>query len=191
MLLKDDGMVSVKGHLRIYEQETDKVLLDTHNDINPENLSLALANSLSNNGSFIQEIVFGNGGVRVNASNEYLYSSPQTIGRTASLYNETYYKVVDQHASSNTDPDRNYITVSHVTGNLFTDVLVHCTLEKSEPRGQNVLNNNNEIISEYTFSEVGLRTNTGDLITHICHYPVQKSLNITLIFDYLVRISMV
>ena len=83
------------------------------------------------------------------------------------------------------------MTVSHVNGNVFTDILVHCTLEKNEPTGQNTLNNDNQIISEYTFSEVGLRTNTGDLITHICHYPIAKSSNITLIFDYLIRIQIV
>ena len=76
------------GHLRIWEKETGKVLLDHHNAIHPENMSLAIAQSLSHGKGFIREMVFGNGGVRVNASNEFLYSAPQTIGRMASLYNE-------------------------------------------------------------------------------------------------------
>lgn len=191
MLFNDYSHSKIKGHLRIYEEETEKVLFDKHNDIHPENFSIALANSLANNGGYIQELAFGNGGVRVNASNEFLYSSPQTIGRTASLYNETYFKVVDQHSSANVDPTRNYMTVSHVNGNLFTDILIHCTLEKNEPTGQNIINKDNQIVSEYTFSEVGLRTSTGDLITHICHYPIAKSSNITLIFDYLIRLQIV
>lgn len=191
-MFKDYDQPKIKGHLRIHEEETGKVLLDVHNDIHPENFSIALANSLSNNGGYITQLVFGNGGVRVNASNEFLYSTPQTIGRTASLYNETYYKVVDQHSiTDNLEKTRNYMTVSHVTGNVFSDILVHCTLEKGEPTEQNVLNNDSQIISEYTFSEVGLITSKGDLITHICHYPISKTSNITLVFDYLLRIQIV
>lgn len=191
MNFNEQNKTKITGHLRIYEQETGKILLDKHNAIHPENMSLAIADSLSNNNGFIYEMCFGNGGVRVNASNEFLYSSPQTIGRTASLYNQTYSKVVDQNSSDNLNKSRNYMTVSHVTGNVYSDILVHCTLEKNEPEEQNVLNNDSQIISEYTFSEVGLKNNKGDLLTHICHYPVQKSSNITLVFDYLVRIMIV
>ena len=190
-MFQDLSKSKITGHLRIYEEDSKKILLDRHNDIHPENISIAIANSLSNNGGFIQELVFGNGGVRVNASNEFLYSAPQTIGRTASLYNETYFKVVDQHSTANTDPTRNYMTISHVSGNVFTDIMIHCTLEKNEPTGQNLINNENQIVSEYTFSEVGLRTSSGDLITHICHYPINKSANITILFDYLLRVQIV
>ena len=83
------------------------------------------------------------------------------------------------------------MTVSHVVGNVYSDILIHCTLEKNEPSEQNVLNNDNQIISEYTFSEVGLKNYKGDLITHICHYPISKTSNITLVFDYLIRIQIV
>lgn len=68
-MFKDYSQPKIKGHLRIHEEETGKVLLDVHNDIHPENFSIALANSLSNNGGYITQLVFGNGGVRVNASN--------------------------------------------------------------------------------------------------------------------------
>jgi hypothetical protein len=186
----DFANIDVKGHLTITEKETSNVLLSQHNDIHPENFSLALAYSISNNGNYIKELALGNGGVRVNASQEYLYSSPQIIGKSATLYNETYYKVVDQKSSENEDSSRNYMTVSHVSGNVYTDILVHCSLEKNEPEGQNVINDSS-IISEYTFSEVGLRTNEGDLITHLCFAPITKKQNITLIFDYLIRIKLV
>lgn len=189
-MFKENNTSKIQGHLRIYENETKKLLLDKHNDIHPENFSIALANSISNNGNFIKELALGNGGVRVNASNEYLYSSPQIIGRSASLYNETYFKVVDQKSSANLDSTRNYMTVSHVSGNIYTDILVHCTLEKNEPEGQNIIDSS-AIISEYSFSEVGLRTDQGDLITHLCFSPITKKSNITLVFDYLIRIQIV
>ena len=180
------------GHLRIWEKETGKVLLDHHNAIHPENMSLAIAQSLSHGKGFIREMVFGNGGVRVNASNEFLYSAPQTIGRMASLYNETYSKIVDQNDSANDDVENNYMEISHITGNVYSDILVHCTLQINEPSSQNVLNNDNEITTQdYQFSEIGLRTADGDLITHICCYPIEKSLNITLMITYNIRIQIV
>ena len=182
---------TITGHLRIYEEESGKVLLDHHNAIHPENFSLAIGNSLANNGGTIKELALGSGGVRVNASNEFLYSAPQTIGRTAGLYNETYKKVLDTKSPENTDPTRNYITVSHATGNVYTDILCHCTLEKGEPEGQNVVTNSSEIITEFSFNEVGLRTTDGDLITHKCFYPIAKNSDITLVFDYLLRVQIV
>lgn len=191
-MLSDIVNYKVTGHLRIWEKETGKVLLDHHNAIHPENMSLALAQALSHGKGFIREMVFGNGGVRVNASNEFLYSAPQTIGRMASLYNETYSKIVDQNDAGNNDVENNYMEVSHITGNVYSDVLVHCTLQKNEPSSQNVLNNDNEITTQdYQFSEVGLRTANGDLITHICHYPIEKSLNITLMITYNIRLQIV
>ena len=42
-MFKDYGQPKIKGHLRIHEEETGKVLLDVHNDIHPENFSIALA----------------------------------------------------------------------------------------------------------------------------------------------------
>lgn len=182
----------VTGHLRIWEKETGKVLLDHHNAIHPENMSLALAQSLAHGKGYIREMVFGNGGVRVNASNEFLYSAPQVIGRMASLYNETYAKIVDDKDAENNDPENNYIEVSHITGNVYSDVLIHCTLQKGEPSSQSIFNNDTEIATqEYQFSEVGLRTASGDLITHICHYPIEKALNITLEIAYNIRLQVV
>lgn len=190
-MLLDPTKTKVTGHLRIWEEETGNVLLDHHNAIHAENISISIANALSNNSGFIKELAFGNGGVRVNSNSEYLYSSPQTIGRTASLYNETYSKVVDQNSVNNVNKERNYMSVSHITGNVYSDIMIQCYLEKNEPSSQNVLNNSNEIIGEYTFSEVGLRDYQDNLITHICFSPINKSSNISLCFNYLLRIQIV
>ena len=191
MLFTEQSKPIIKGHLRVYEEESGNLLLDRHNDIHNENFSKALAYAVSNQGNTIQELALGSGGVRVNASNEFLYSSPQIIGRTAALYSQTYSKIIDQHNPNNKDATRNYITVEHGSGNEYTDIKCHCTLEKDEPASQSVLSNSGEIISEYTFNEAGLMTSAGDLITHLCFYPISKSSNITLIFDYIIRIQMV
>ena len=50
---------------------------------------------------------------------------------------------------------------------------------------------NGTIITEQTFSEIGLETANKDLITHLCFFPVQKTTNSSLIFDYLLRIQIV
>ena len=180
------------GHIRIWEEETGKILLDEHNAIHPENMSVAIAEALSHGKCFIREMVFGNGGVRVNASNEFLYSAPQTIGRMATLYNQTYSKIVDQNDPLNDDVENNFMEVSHITGNVYSDVLVHCTLNKGEPSSQALFNSSIDIANqEYQFSEIGLKTYNGDLITHRCHYPIEKSLNITLKIDYNLRMQIV
>lgn len=188
----DEVKTSIHGFLRIYEEETGKVLFNRHNDIHYENMSIALAQSLANKKGWIKEIVFGNGGVKLNAANEYIYTAPQTIGKSATLHNQTYSKVVDDNnLDENTDPTRNFMQVQHVTGNYYTDILIRATLEKNEPSDQNVFNNDTAVISDYSFSEVGLKTYQGDLITHLVFSNVQKSSNITLVFDYLLRIQIV
>jgi len=178
-----------QGHLRIYEKETGKILLDQHNDIHAENFSYALAQSICGESEGnIACIALGNGGARATSSNKYIYSVPQTVGRAASLYNETYRKYVKLN-----DVDaNNYMKVNHAAGNDYSDIIVHATLDVNE--GMNALGSINEdgsIVSDNTFSEIGLITVGGDLITHICFFPIQKSETATLVFDYIVRIQIV
>jgi hypothetical protein len=177
-----------QGHLRIYEKETGKIILDQHNDINAENFSYALATSLVGYPSGnIRYMVFGNGGARPTSSNKYIYSVPQTVGRAASLYNQTFQK--DLIINANED---NYMNVSHATGNDYSDIVVHCTLGKEEVKktlGSD--GENGSSVSEQVFSEIGLVTSGGDLITHICFFPIQKSAQSSLIIDYILRIQIV
>lgn len=190
---KESVDVKVNGFLRITEKETGKVLLNRHNDIHYEHMSLAIAQAMGRRPKHgIKEICLGNGGVKVNAANEYIYTSPQTIGSSASLHNQTYSKVVDDlNTDENDDPIANYMEVQHITGNYYTDLLIRCTLEKNEPSDQNTSYTNTDIISDYSFSEVGLKTYAGDLITHLVFSPVYKQASITLVFDYLLRFQIV
>lgn len=182
--IQDNVKLNPEGHLRIWEKETGKVLLDKHNAIHPENMSFAIATALSGrDGGHIIQVCFGAGGARATSSNKLIYSTPQTTGRAASLYNETYHKVV---SSEN-------IAVTHVSGNEYTDINIHCTLEKDEPSDNTYDTNtvNTSIVDTYNFSEIGLKTANGDLITHITHYPISKANNITLEIDYMVRFQIV
>ena len=177
-----------QGHLRIYEKESGKILLDQHNDINAENFSYAIAQSLCGmTEGNIKYIAFGNGGARMTSSNKYIYSVPQTVGRAASLYNETYRKnMID---GSDTD---NYMKVTHASGNDYTDVVVHTTLDRDELMNSlGSVGENGSDLTENTFNEIGLITAGGDLITHICFFPIQKTDTSSLIIDYILRVQIV
>ena len=184
---QDTVRVKAQGHLRITEKETGKILFDCHNDINPENMSYAIALSLfGKKDGFIQYMAFGKGGARATSSNKYIYSVPQTVGRAASLYNE-----IIKINLENPDED-NYMVVTHATGNEYSDIMVRATLKKDELNGVlGSVGNNNSIVTEQSFSEIGLIAGDGSLLTHLCFSPVFKSDQASLIFDYLLRISIV
>jgi len=122
------------------------------------------------------------------------YLPPNTTGRNAALYNQTYSKVVDATSASNTDPSRNKLTVLHTTGQVYTDILVSCLLDYGEPAGQQAFDNSTDFNGDFVFDELGLKTWNGSadelrLITHVIFHPVQKSLNRQIQIDYTVRIQ--
>ena len=121
--MKEKSHASVTGHILIEDVHTGEVILDTHNAIHFENMSLAIAQSLAHksNGP-IFKLAFGNGASTVSGIGTITYLTPNTIGASASLYNQTYEKVVDNEISSNPDPARNRMDVTHITGNLFSDI---------------------------------------------------------------------
>jgi hypothetical protein len=192
----EQGMVSVQGHIKIFDPETQEVFIDKRNAIHYENFSKALAQSISNQGrGIISEMVFGNGGTRVDQTGIITYLTPNVIGSGTSLYNQTYYKNVDATSSSDLDPARNFMQVRHVAGAPYADVLVSCLLDFGEPRGQSAYDNAVTSDGTFVFDELGLRAyspdgaNTGDLLTHVIFHPVQKSLNRMIQIDYTVRIQ--
>jgi hypothetical protein len=157
---------------------------------------MALANSLSNQGyGTIAEIAFGNGGTRVDETGIITYLTPNVIGSNASLYNETYVKVVDGRQPTDLDPARNFMEVRHVTGTYYSDILVSCLLDFGEPNGQQAFDNATNSDGNFVFDELGLKAYTpdgpglGDLLTHVIFHPVQKSLNRMIQIDYTVRVQ--
>ena len=64
--LNDKSGVVVKGHIKIHDPNTGEVYVDKRNAIHYENMSIALAESLANQGQgMIYEMSFGNGGTSV------------------------------------------------------------------------------------------------------------------------------
>jgi len=134
MQSKDVTGVHIEGHIKIHNPETGEVFINKRNAIHYENISIALAQSLANSGQgFIYEMAFGNGGTAVDPTGIITYLTPNSSGSNASLYNQTYTKVVDDRSSNNVDPTRNFIETRHVTGTNYTDVFVTCLLDYGEP----------------------------------------------------------
>ena len=157
-------------------------------------MSIALAQSIADSGQgFIYEMAFGNGGTAVDPTGIITYLTPNSSGSNASLYNQTYSKVVDDRSSSNTDPTRNFIETRHVTGTNYTDVFITCLLDYGEPGGQQAYDTTTNNESAFVFDELGLKSysSTGNslLLTHVIFHPVQKSLNRLIQIDYTVRIQ--
>jgi hypothetical protein len=189
----------IEGFLKIYDPNSLEVFVDKKNAINYENMSEAIADTLSSRGyGEIYEMAFGNGGASVDETGVITYLPPNTTGQNAALYNETYAKIVDDTSVFNLDPTRNKMTVSHITGKVYTDILVQCLLDYGEPAGQAAFDNGTQTDSPYVFDELGLLANYGTdsngevitrLLTHVIFHPVQKSLNRQIQIDYTVRIQ--
>jgi len=192
--------IYVRGHIKIFNPETGEVFIDKPNAIHYENFSVALANSIANKGqNFIYEMVFGNGGTSVDPTGIITYLPTNTVGQNTNLYNPTYSKIVDDTSIANLDPSNNKMTIAHIPGALYTDILVSCLLDYGEPSGQAAFDNSQNLDGEYVFDELGLRghstdgtvglTSTGLLLTHVVFHPVQKALNRLIQIDYTVRIQ--
>ena len=191
--------LAVKGHIKIFDPNTNEVFVDKDNSINYENMSEAIADTLSSRGyGEIYQMAFGNGGASVDDTGVITYLPPNTTGQNAALYNRTYAKIVDDTSVFNLDPTRNKMTVFHTTGRTYTDILVQCLLDYGEPSGQAAFDNSTQTDSSYIFDELGLLANYGSdnngnvitrLLTHVIFHPVQKSLNRQIQIDYTVRIQ--
>ena len=191
---KDLSGIHIEGHIKIHDPKSGEVFINKRNAIHYENMSISLAESIANAGQgFIYEMSFGNGGTTIDPTGIITYLTPNSTGTNASLYNETYTKVVDDRAVVNLDPTRNKIETRHVTGTNYTDVFITCLLDYGEPAAQEAFDNTNNNESAYVFDELGLRaystTGTGRLLTHFIFHPVQKSLNRLIQVDYTVRIQ--
>jgi hypothetical protein len=192
----ENSGVMMEGHIKIFDPETKEVFIDKRNAIHYENMRISLAEPLGNEGKGnIVEMAFGNGGTTVDPTGIITYLTPNNAGVNASLYNQTYYKTVDDNNTNNTDPARNFIETRHTLGTTYTDILISCLLDYGEPTGQQAFDNSTDMDGNYVFDELGLKAyspsgaNQGRLLTHVIFHPVQKSLNRLIQIDYTIRIQ--
>lgn len=191
--------ISIQGFLKVYDPNNKEVFFDGSNAIHYENISIAIADALSNRGTgTIYKMAFGNGGASVDETGIITYLPTNTTGQNAALYNQTFSKIVDDTSIANTDQIRNKMTVAHVAGKVYTDIVIQCLLDYGEPAGQMAFDNGTQVESAYVFDELGLLATYGTdelgneltkLLTHVVFHPVQKSLNRQIQIDYTVRIQ--
>jgi hypothetical protein len=198
----DSTHINIDGHVKIWDPKTKEILVSKHNAINPETMTLILAQMLQgNNDSYVYELHFGNGGLIIDETGNITYNDVTdnlSTGIEAGLYNATYFKVVDTvDTTNNIDPINNKVVVSHTTGLNYTDLVITCTLEENEPDSSsenNLIDSPSEYNGDYIFNELGLKSrgsdgkNTGYLLSHIVFDPVQKSANRVIQVIYTLRI---
>lgn len=190
----ETGGFHFEGHIKIFDPETKEVYIDKRNAIHYENMSVAMVQSLSNQGlGTIYQMVFGSGGTIVDPTGLITYLTPNTIGVNSSLYNQTYTKIVDQNATENVDPIRNKMEIRHISGATYSDILISCLLDYGEPLDQEAFDNSVDMDGNFVFDELGLKSynpdGEGKLLTHVVFHPVQKSLNRLLQIDYTIRVQ--
>ena len=189
------GLAKITGHVKIHDPISGNIFYNDHNAIHYENISIAMAQTLSDrNIGYIYQMAFGNGGSSVDPTGVITYLPPNTTGQNADLYNQTYAKVVNDNSAADTDPENNKMTVLHTAGNVYTDILVTCLLDYGEPPEQQAFDNSTNFNGEFVFDELGLKVWNGAadnlrLITHVIFHPVQKSLNRQIQIDYTLRIQ--
>jgi hypothetical protein len=190
----ETGGFHFEGHIKIFDPETKEIYIDKRNAIHYENMSVAMVQSLSNQGlGTVYQMVFGSGGTIVDPTGLITYLTPNTIGINSSLYNQTYTKIVDQNATENVDPIRNKMEIRHISGATYSDILISCLLDYGEPLDQEAFDNSVDMNGNFVFDELGLKSynpdGDGKLLTHVVFHPVQKSLNRLLQIDYTIRVQ--
>lgn len=175
-----DGEFSVqmRGHVLIRDETNNKVMVDKHNAIHPQNMARIIARALSNEpNSTIFRMAFGNGGTFVDAGSNIVFNPPndgKISGWESRLYNETYSEIVDETEADfgldpgsagpgsirpgggsdpGSDPGGGGV-VSQEAG-LKSNIVVTVFLNENEPSGQDgtVLNPTG---TGFTFDEIGL-----------------------------------
>lgn len=188
--------LEIIGLVKIFDPVSGEVFVNKQNAIHYENMSEAIAYSLSNKSTnYITEMHFGNGGTTVDPTGVITYLPTNTNTQNADLYSPQYYKIVDDTNAANGDPLRNKVAISHVPGQVYSDIIVTCLLDYGEPAGQAAFDNSQDLNGQFVFDELGLKgwSNLGEgqgkLLTHVIFSPVQKSLNRLIQIDYTVRIQ--
>lgn len=181
--------VNIQGFVKITDLETKQVLREVENAANPETMSLIIASMLQgNNSKYLYELHLGTGGTIIDETGNTTYkdvSENLSLGTLADLYDPRFYKVIDTLSPDNTDPTSNHVTITHLDGLTYTDVVITCTLTEEEP-----LSTGGELV----FNEIGLKSrgsngsNTGYLLTHAVFEPVTKNTSRAIQIEYILRI---
>jgi hypothetical protein len=214
-MLSDKIKFSIDTNVKIEDKNTKEVLVDKCNAIHPQHVALIIARGLSNaNYGNISRLALGNGGSYIDSAGNIIYNSPNTSGKTASLYNQTWFEAISGLNSISAIPSNTDLT---------SQVVVSVTLTSSTggaiqyPTDTSDINNpanpttsgtgTTGTGSDFDFDELGLQVlnplyngngtevvgPNGEpqylLLTHLVFNPIQKNANRELILTYTLTIS--
>lgn len=179
----DMAAYSIEGFVKIWCPDTGEIFVNKRNAIHAENLSLSIANALSEKTQFISEIHFGNGGTTTDSVGNIVYRTTNTSETNADLYAPFYYKVIDKSdTTNNSTPSLNKTEVTHTSDTNYSDLTVTATIGTDEP----ILG------TSFIFDELGLKSKgstlgSGNLLTHVIFNPVTKQATNTAQVVYTLR----
>lgn len=203
---KELPRLMMKGHVLITDADTGEVVFDGCNDINPENMSYAIAQSLcaeidlnGNNLGAVYQMRFGNGGTTIIAGEDRINYKKPRVSTLSSLYSDRYGKVINKSLDVSVDANYNSVTAIHIPGQTFSDIVATCTLGLGEPTTQSASDNatiagidgSSNAKDDFVFDELGLYDYSGKHLTHIIFHPIQKSANRILQIKYTIRVQLV
>lgn len=188
----DQANLSVVGHVKITDVDTQQVLLDKFNAINFENMAISIVNLLANqtdsngNGFFITKMIFGDGGTIIDTNGNISYRTPNVDGSQGALYEDEVGPNGATFEKSITE-----FVISDDSGQQYRDLTSVCVLDYNDPADALAIDNSTQIGengTEYVFDELALVADNGNLLTHLIFHPIQKSLNRKLEVRYTLRI---
>jgi hypothetical protein len=190
--LLDKSSLEMDGHVLIKDFDTNEVLLDKHNAINFENMSVALANAIAVGGAGIEGIAYGNGGTTIDSVGNVIYNTPNVDSTNGSLHAQTYPETGAKTVTTGNDV-LNSISVQPTPGEAQTDIVITSTLTYGEPAGQPLTDTGTNSESEFIFDELGIVVGTDELtqkfVSHIIFHPIEKSANRQIQVIYTLRIT--
>lgn len=179
---------TVIGQVLIKDSKTGEILVNKKNAVHPENMAAILARALARESNgYISKMVLGNGGTYLNASDQIVFRTPNTVGSNITLYNQTYEEIVDE--SDMAAPPGNSVTSALSAPPAITSMVV-CTLEldPAEPLGQAV-SDDVPANPDFVFDELGLESADGLLLTHVIFSPIAKTANRGFTITYTLTVS--
>mgnify|MGYP001190786376 FL=1 len=204
--MKSNLNIDMQGHVKIFDVDTGEILVDKPNKIHAENMSRCIATTLSNKDHFtIYEMHFGNDGTIIDAQGNLTYREPKVTLANDDLYNDRFFKNVDTLDADNTNTTENKIDVLYTDGNAFSDIVITCTLDYTEPNTAgsdasfNLASANQNAVDgaasgNFIFDELGLKSKSSDgrnkglLLSHVIFHPVEKSQNRKIQILYTIKV---
>jgi len=185
----DQVKLSFEGHVLITDMDTQEVILDKFNDINFENMAIAIAHLLANetdnaDGYYITNMAFGYGGTVVDSNGNLSYKSPKVDGSLGALYTPSLV------AGTEFEKAITAFSIPVADGQYYRDLISTVVLDYNEPTGQQDIDNATDFDTNdnFVFDEIALKGDNGLFLTHLIFHPIQKSSNRKLEVKYTLRI---